>query len=332
MDATANAVRPIRSALGLAVLGLAGWLVAFVQVVIVFAALAVERNPALGGADAALGFPVGFVALGLFAFVIAIAVSRLGGSGFARWFSIGTVVIVAAGAAFLGWATITAFSLFGLIQFLLALAAVAITITWLRRSETAAVPPAERQWALGGFLVLTGVLGFLASVSLAIDKVIVFVDPAAPLNCSISIVVNCATNLNSGQGAVFGFPNPLIGLGGFLAPFVVGLAILAGARFDRWFWIAFNLGLLGAFTFVAWLISQSIFVLGSLCLWCALVWSVTIPSFLLVTFRNLARGVYGRGPRRVGSALYGFTPFITLLFYIAVLAMYQAHLDLIHAF
>jgi len=332
MDAQAPSQRPARSALTVAVLGIAGWLVAFVQTLILFAALNVERNPALGGADAALGIPVAFPSLGIFAFIAALGVTRLGGVGFARWFATTSVVVIAAGVSYLGWALVAGFSGLGLLQLLFAIGALAVSIFWLRAPSAPAVPAAERRWAFGGFLIVAGVAGFIAAISLAIDKIIVIVDPTAPLNCSISIVVNCATNLNSDQGAIFGFPNPLIGLGGFLAPFVVGLAILAGARFDRWFWIAFNVGLLGAFVFVAWLIGQSIFFLGSLCLWCALVWSVTIPAFLLVTFRNLAEGVYGSGAKRVGNALYGFTPFITLLFYVVVLAMYQVHLDLINAF
>ena len=64
---------------------------------------------------------------------------------------------------------------------------------------------------------------------------------------------------------------------------MVGVAILAGARFARWFWWLFELGVAGAFVFVIWLIGQSIFVLGTLCPWCMVTWVVTIPTFYAVT-------------------------------------------------
>jgi uncharacterized membrane protein len=77
-----------------------------------------------------------------------------------------------------------------------------------------------------------------------------------------------------------------------MAPIVVGAAILAGARFARWFWVAFWAGIAFAFAFVIWLISQSIYVLGTLCPWCMVTWLVTIPTFYVVTihlFRTCRR-------------------------------------------
>ena len=51
-----------------------------------------------------------------------------------------------------------------------------------------------------------------------------------------------------------------------------------------------------------WLIGQSIFDLGTLCPWCMIVWVVTIPLFLAVTFRNLARGRLRRRRRAASAA------------------------------
>ena len=79
---------------------------------------------------------------------------------------------------------------------------------------------------------------------------------------------------------MFGFPNPILGLAGWVAPIVVGFAILAGARFARWFWWLFELGMAFAFVFVIWLIGQSIFVLGTLCPWCMVTWVGDDPDVL----------------------------------------------------
>jgi uncharacterized membrane protein len=144
--------------------------------------------------------------------------------------------------------------------------------------------------------------------------------------------VQCGANLESWQGSVFGFPHPLLGVGGFVAPIAVGVALLAGARFARWFWVAFHVGLAGALAFVIWLISQSIFVIGTLCPWCMVVWSVTIPLFLAVTFRNLAEGVYGDGPRRAGRALLPYTVPIAVVAYLVIGVIAQLRLDVIGSF
>jgi uncharacterized membrane protein len=179
------------------------------------------------------------------------------------------------------------------------------------------------------FLIVAGILGWWAAFSLTLDKILVLQNPEADLDCNFSVIVQCGKNLGSWQGAVFGFPNPLIGLGGFVAPIAVGVGLLAGARFARWFWIAFNVGIAGALAFVIWLISQSIFVLGTLCPWCMLVWSVTIPLFWVVTSRNLAEGVYGSRAVSAGRGLLSWVIPIVIVSYVLVAFIAQLRLDII---
>jgi uncharacterized membrane protein len=189
--------------------------------------------------------------------------------------------------------------------------------------------PPRRPIALAIFLIVAGALGWWASFSLTVDKFLLLVNPEADLDCNFSVLVQCGKNLDSWQGAVFGFPNPVLGLGGFVAPIAVGVGLLAGARFDRWFWALFNLGLAGALAFVIWLISQSIFELGTLCPWCMLVWSVTIPLFWVVTGRNLAEGVYGGGLAGFGRALSSWAIPVTIVSYAVVALVAQLRLDVL---
>jgi uncharacterized membrane protein len=192
--------------------------------------------------------------------------------------------------------------------------------------------PEKRPFGLAVFLIVAGALGLWAAFSLTLDKFAVLLDPGTKLSCSLSVVVECATNLKSAQGSAFGFPNPLIGLMGFVAPIAVGVAILAGARFARWFWVLFTIGIVGALVFVIWLIGQSIFVLGTLCLWCMLVWSVTIPLFWVVTIYNLKVGnipIPARGRRFFASA-YGWVVLLTFVCYVVIAALAQLRLDVIH--
>jgi len=194
------------------------------------------------------------------------------------------------------------------------------------------VPDTEtprRPLALAIFLIIAGALGWWAAFALTVDKFILLENPQADLDCNFSLIVQCGENLSSWQGAVFGFPNPLLGLGGFVAPIAVGVALLARARFDRWFWIAFHAGIVGALAFVIWLISQSIYVLGTLCPWCMLVWSVTIPLFWVVTARNLAEGVYGAAAVPAGRFLTSWTIPIVIVCYAVIVFLAQLQLDII---
>jgi uncharacterized membrane protein len=181
------------------------------------------------------------------------------------------------------------------------------------------------------FLMAVGVIGWFASFDLTIEKIETLVNPGYAPSCDISPLVACGPNMASWQGSVFGFPNPIIGVAAFMAPIFVGAAILAGARFAKWFWVLFNLGMLGAFVFVWWLISQSIFVLGTLCPYCMLVWSVVIPGFFYVTVFNLKNGAFGNGAasRRLFARLFPWTWVLAILGYILVIVMAQLRLDAI---
>ena len=111
----------------------------------------------------------------------------------------------------------------------------------------------KRPIGLAIFLIIAGVIGWIAAFALTVEKFELLINPQEALGCDFSLLVQCRANLESWQGSLFGFPNPIIGLGAWIAPIVVGAALLAGARFDRWFWIAFNVGVLGAIVFVGWL-------------------------------------------------------------------------------
>jgi uncharacterized membrane protein len=190
----------------------------------------------------------------------------------------------------------------------------------------------KRPVGLAIFLIIVGVIGWIAAFALTIEKFELLINPQEALGCDFSVLVQCTANLESPQGSVFGFPNPIIGLGAWIAPIVVGAALLAGARFDRWFWIAFNAGMLFAIVFVGWLISQSIFVLGTLCPWCMVTWAVTIPAFWVVTLSNLAHGrfINSAQVRRIGSVALSWVPTIVFACYLVIAILAQVRLDVIH--
>jgi uncharacterized membrane protein len=194
-------------------------------------------------------------------------------------------------------------------------------------SRSSSSSPAERM--LGWFLLVAGAIGWYAAFALAADKVQLLVEPASDLACNVSLLVQCGANLESWQGSIFGFPNPLIGIAGWAAVFTVGCLVLAGIRLPRWFWIGLSVGVTGAFVFVAWLIGQSIFVLGTLCPWCMVTWAVTIPLFWAVTLHGASKGTFGATTRRTIGPAFGWVPLITVGSYLLVAVIAQLRLDVL---
>lgn len=193
-------------------------------------------------------------------------------------------------------------------------------------------PAAKRPKALAIFLIVAGAIGLTAAFLLTNDKFTLLENPHAQLNCNFSILVGCSKNLTAWQGSVFGFPNPVLGLICWPVPITVGVATLAGARFPKWFWLLFNLFVLGAVTLVGWFIWQSVFALFVLCPWCMVTWTVTIPTFWALTLYNLSSGnipLRDRA-RRVFAVLYSWVPLIVLLSYAFVAILAQVQLDWLH--
>lgn len=143
---------------------------------------------------------------------------------------------------------------------------------------------------IGILLAVLGIIGFLASADLSIEKVELIKNPAYEPSCNISPLLSCGSVMVTSQAEAFGFPNPFIGIAGFAIVTTVGVALLAGATFKRWFWLGLQAGTLFGVGFVTWLQYQSIFNIGALCPWCMVVWSVTIPIFLYTLLYNLREG------------------------------------------
>ena len=145
--------------------------------------------------------------------------------------------------------------------------------------------------ALALLLVITGAMGLLAAWVITIDKFKLLEDPSFTPGCSLNPVVSCGNIMKSEQAAVFGFPNPMLGLVCYGIVICVGMSILAGARFSRWYWLTLNAGMLFGVVFCGWLMYQSLYNINSLCLWCCLAWVATIFMFWYVTAHNVREGM-----------------------------------------
>ncbi len=145
------------------------------------------------------------------------------------------------------------------------------------KTELSDLPNPSKSFAWS--LIVTGIVGWIAAFALTLERLHVAADPNATLSCDISPFISCKSVMLTDQAKLFGFPNPLIGLAAFFAPVLVGVAILAGARFARWFWRLFAAGVAAGFIFVLWLFVQSAFVINVLCPYCMVAWAAMLPMF-----------------------------------------------------
>jgi len=136
-------------------------------------------------------------------------------------------------------------------------------------------------------LVIGGILGLLAASILTIEKINIAANPNYVPSCSLSPIVACAPVIGSDQASAFGFPNPFVGIAGFAMVWTVGMVLFAGAtKLKKWFWWCFQAGVTFGIIFCGWLMSQSLYAIGKLCLYCMAVWAITIVLFWTTTAYN----------------------------------------------
>lgn len=182
-----------------------------------------------------------------------------------------------------------------------------------------AVPAMTRTRPFGWLLVITGVVGWLASGLLVLEKLEILKDPNHTTACDVNPWISCGQVMQTWQSSLFGFPNMFIGIVAFAVVITVGMALLAGATFARWYWIGLQVGVTLGFAFVVWLWSQALYVINILCPYCMVVWAAMIPLFVWVTIRNVAAGVIPV-PARTARVLGDSGWIITALLYVTVIA------------
>jgi uncharacterized membrane protein len=85
-------------------------------------------------------------------------------------------------------------------------------------------------------MVITGAIGWLASGTLVLEKLEVLKDPNHTTVCDVNPWISCGQVMQTWQSSVFGFPNMFIGIVAFAIILTVGMALLSGATFARWYW------------------------------------------------------------------------------------------------
>jgi len=176
-------------------------------------------------------------------------------------------------------------------------------------------------------LLIGGVIGFLASFILSVEKYELLKNPHYQPSCNLNPLFSCVSVANTPQAAVFGFPNMLLGIGAFAMVITVGVALCAGAQFKPWFWRLFNLGTLFGIVFIHWLFVQSVYFIGALCIYCMVVWSVMAPTFWYTTLYSIEQGTVPVPERLKGFAngLLKYHDVILASWYVLIIFLILQH-------
>ncbi len=173
---------------------------------------------------------------------------------------------------------------------------------------------------IGYILTIGGVVGFLAASVLTLEKIELLKNPAYQPTCDLSPIISCGSVMKTWQASAFGFPNSLIGIAGFAAVIALGVALLAGATFKRWFWQVIQLGVTFGMVFIFWLQYQSIYNIGALCPYCMVVWVAMIPIFWYTTLYNLREG-HIKLSKRVSAFLQRHHGDVLIVWYLAIIGV-----------
>lgn len=162
-------------------------------------------------------------------------------------------------------------------------------------ADQEALPAFARDRVFGVFIAIAGFISWVAACALTLERLALYRDPNHVTSCDLNPWVSCGTVMKTSQAAVFGFPNPFIGVAGFAVVLAIGITVAAGARMPRWYWWGFQAGITLAFAFIVWLWSQALYEIHVLCPYCMVVWAMVIPLFVYTTARNIMTGVIPAG-------------------------------------
>jgi len=152
-------------------------------------------------------------------------------------------------------------------------------------------------WAYTEMLI-SSLLGLVASLVLSIDAIALAANPNADLSCNINANISCGAVGTTWQANLLGFPNAFIGLIAEPVVITVATAALGGVRFPRWFMITAQAIYSIGFLFAYWLFYEAYFVIGALCPWCLLITVTTTLVFTSMTRVNLLDGNLGEHLQR----------------------------------
>ena len=183
---------------------------------------------------------------------------------------------------------------------------------------------------LAAFIMLIGsALGLLASFMLSIEALILAKNSQSVLSCDQNSVLSCSTVANHWSATILGFPNSFIGVMTLPVMVTIAVALLAGAKFPRWFMQAAQAGAVVGMVFAAWMFYMSYIEIGALCPWClTLDAGMTLIFFGLTRYNILRKNISWRGAQKFVSGGYDalIAVSVIVLVVVAIIAKFGGQL------
>ena len=180
----------------------------------------------------------------------------------------------------------------------------------------------RRQFAVFALLLGSG-LGLLASFVLSSEALTLAKNSHAALNCDLNAAISCSAVANHWSATLLGFPNSFIGMITLPVMVTIAVALLAGAKFPKWFMQGAQLGAVAGLLFAGWMFYMSYVEIGALCPWC-----LTLDAGMLLVCYGLTRynvvtgAVGGRRTRKFVDR--GFDTFLLALVTVVIVVVILA--------
>ena len=183
---------------------------------------------------------------------------------------------------------------------------------------------------LAAFIMLIGsALGLLASFMLSIEALILANNSHAVLSCDLNSVLSCSTVANHWSATILGFPNSFIGVMTLPVMVTIAVALLASAKFPKWFMQAAQAGAVAGMAFATWMFYMSYIEIGALCPWClTLDVGMTLIFFGLTRYNILRKNISWRGAQKFVSGGYDalIAVSVIVLVVVAIIAKFGGQL------
>jgi uncharacterized membrane protein len=154
-----------------------------------------------------------------------------------------------------------------------------------------------KQRTMYAIMAAGGAVGLVASFLQMLEKITLLKNANAELACNLNSVFSCSNVLNAWQSSVFGFPNSMMCMVLFTIFGSIGLAGALGGKLTR----GLRLGIQGLSLFTLgfglWFLEQSIYAIGSLCIFCIFCFSGLLLvnwGWLRLNAADLPIGARGR--------------------------------------
>lgn len=144
---------------------------------------------------------------------------------------------------------------------------------------------------------MASLVGLTSAGVLVYDQIKIWQNPHYSAPCSLNPVISCGSVINSDEGHVFGIPAPFLGLVMFPALATIGIVMLAGTTFKRWFWLGLQLAVTGAVALAVWLFWLSLFRIHALCPYCLVTDAAVYTTGWYLTLHNIRQGYILRSVR-----------------------------------